>query len=221
MNKKITPYNKTVRSNKENKYIVIHYTANDGDTAKNNADYFYGGNRGASAHYFVDEKEIWQVVEDKDSAWHVGNKKYIHKDCRNSNSIGIEMCSRINKNTGHYYIKDKTVLNTLELTKELMKKYNIPLERVIRHYDVTGKRCPAPFVDNVELWNSFKERLKDKEEEDMPRYNKLEEIPNYAKETIQKLIDKEILKGDGTGLDLSEDMIRILVINDRSGLYDK
>lgn len=225
INKKITPYNRNIMNNKQNKYIVIHYTANNGDTAKNNADYFYNElppeNR-ASAHYFVDEREIWQVVEDKDRAWHCDTKKkYYHDYCRNNNSIGIEMCTRIEKSTGKYYIKDKVILNTIELTKKLMKKYNIPIENVIRHYDVTHKRCPAPMVDNIDLWNSFKERLKDKEEEDMPRYNTLEELPDYAQSTIKKLIDKKILNGDGTGLNLSEDMIRILVINDRSGLYDK
>ena len=52
------------------------------------------------------------------------------------------------------------------------------------------------------------------------RYQKLHEVPGYAKDTIQRLIGKGILKGNENGLDLSEDMIRILVINDRAGLYD-
>ena len=48
------------------KYIVIHYTANKGDTALNNAKYFENVNRNSSAHYFVDENEIYQIVEDND-----------------------------------------------------------------------------------------------------------------------------------------------------------
>ena len=52
------------------------------------------------------------------------------------------------------------------------------------------------------------------------RYNTLEEVPAWAKETIQKLIEKEFLRGDLTGLNLSEDMIRMFVINDRAGIYD-
>ena len=51
------------------------------------------------------------------------------------------------------------------------------------------------------------------------RYNNLNEIPAWAKETIQKLIAKGLLQGDGSNLNLSEDMIRIFVINDRAGLY--
>lgn len=185
INKKITPYNRTVMNNKKNKYIVIHYTANDGDTAKNNADYFYNDNRGASAHYFVDEKEIWQVVEDKDSAWHCGTTgKYYHAECRNSNSIGIEMCSRIEKSTGKYYIKDKVILNTIELTKQLMKAYSIPVENVIMHYDVTHKRCPAPFIDNKDLWINFKNKLK----EDKP----------MSKEEAMKIVQEKAGLGDST-----------------------
>lgn len=52
------------------------------------------------------------------------------------------------------------------------------------------------------------------------RYNTIDEVPEYAKETIQKLIDKKILLGNENGLDLSEDMIRILVFNDRAKFYE-
>lgn len=141
------------------KYIVVHYTANNGDTAKGNASYF-ANNRGisASAHYFVDEKEVWQSVKDGDTAWHCGAKTYKHKTCRNSNSIGVEMCSR-KDSKGKYYFKDQTVKNAVEIVKGLMKKYNIPIENVIRHYDVTGKNCPAPMVEDAEKWKEFKNML--------------------------------------------------------------
>ena len=136
-------------------YIVIHYTANDGDTAKNNADYFANNaNLSASANYFVDEITEWQSVKDNDTAYHCGAKTYKHKACRNHNSIGIELCSRRDGN-GNYYFKDETIKRAAALTKELMKKYNIPIENVIRHYDVTGKICPAPMVNNEKLWKEF------------------------------------------------------------------
>ncbi|MBR4892784.1 MAG: N-acetylmuramoyl-L-alanine amidase, partial [Clostridia bacterium] len=153
------------------KYIVIHYTANNGDTAKDNIDYYSNTpNLSSSAHYFVDEKEICKSVEEKDTAWHCGSKVYKHNKCRNSNSIGIEMCSRYNGNLrndkkignvnfGNYYFKRETVLNAVLFTKELMKQYGISAENVIRHYDVTGKNCPAPFVENDELWKEFKTML--------------------------------------------------------------
>lgn len=65
------------------------------------------------------------------------------------------------------------------------------------------------------------EDLPNQESEDKEvRYNKLEEIPEYYRPTIEKLLEKKILKGTDVGLDLSEDMLRILVMNDRIGIYE-
>lgn len=142
------------------KYIVIHYVGATGG-AEDNCHYFHSVNRGASAHYFVGhEGEIWQCVEDADVAWHCGDDKYWHATCRNDNSIGIEMCCKKNA-SGVWYFEDVTVASTIELTKELMKKYNIPVENVIRHYDVTGKVCPAPYVNNntKHTWDAFKKSI--------------------------------------------------------------
>ena len=51
------------------------------------------------------------------------------------------------------------------------------------------------------------------------RYNTIDNVPDWAKPTIGKLIDKGLLNGNGDALDLSFDMIRILVINDRAGVF--
>jgi hypothetical protein len=51
------------------------------------------------------------------------------------------------------------------------------------------------------------------------RYNTLDAVPDWAKPTIQKMIDKGLLNGNGESLDLSLDMLRIFVVNDRAGLY--
>ena len=59
----------------------------------------------------------------------------------------------------------------------------------------------------------------DKEVEEV-RYNTVEECPSWARETIQKLIDKGYLGGNGQGLDLSADMVRLLVILDRAGAFN-
>lgn len=59
----------------------------------------------------------------------------------------------------------------------------------------------------------------DKEVEEV-RYNAVEECPSWARETIQKLVDKKYLDGTGKGLDLSADMVRLLVILDRAGAFN-
>lgn len=162
INKKITLINfsNTNRSKSQIKYLVYHYVGAV-STAKNNADFFYNAYRGASAHYFVDEKEIWQVVEDNDVSWAVGNDTYKHKECRNTNSISIEMCCKKDKN-GKWYIEEETIKKSIELGKELVKKYNIDRSHVLRHYDVTGKKCPEPMVREPKQWNNLLDELFDK-----------------------------------------------------------
>lgn len=153
------------------KYIVVHYTGNNGDTALANTNYFKSY-RGASAHYFVDENSVYQSIEDKDIAWHCGAKSYAHSDCRNHNSIGVELCSYIN-NKGKYDFKPKTVANAVWLIKVLMEKYNVSIERVIRHYDVTHKNCPEPYVRDSKAWTVFREKLKNTEMEDNEMVEKI------------------------------------------------
>ena len=59
----------------------------------------------------------------------------------------------------------------------------------------------------------------DKEVEEV-RYNTVSECPSWARETIQKLVNREYLNGTGEGLDLSADMVRLLVILDRAGAFN-
>lgn len=158
INKHLSIVNFKKGYNKSNKYIVIHYVGATGG-AKDNCRYFYNTYRGSSAHYFVGHKgEVWQCVLDKDIAWHCGASKYKHPYCRNSNSIGVEMCCY--KSTKGWYFTNETVEATAALVRELMQKYNIPEANVIRHYDVTGKVCPEPYVSNSNAWVAFKNKLK-------------------------------------------------------------
>lgn len=155
--KKLTKVNKTVSNSRKIKYIVIHYVGAV-SSAKNNVDYFYSEKRGASAHYFVDEKEIWQCVEDKDIAWHVGGAKEYFSECRNNNSIGIELCCKKDE-AGGWYFEKQTIQNAIELVQHLMNLYDVKIENIIRHYDVTHKICPEPFVRDEQAWNNFKRRV--------------------------------------------------------------
>lgn len=213
-------------------YLVIHFTANDGDTAQNNADYFARENISTSAHYFVDENEVWQSVRDADIAWHCGTRgTYYHPYCRNANSIGIELCSRLEG--GRYVFRSSTVDNAVQLVRQLMSRYGIAADHVVRHYDVTHKNCPAPFVENAAAWQAFKRRLTEQEVDDMTvdevkqiiaqsktEYATVETVPEWGRATVAKLLKKGWLKGENNGaLNLPHDMLRVLVINDRAGIY--
>ena len=159
--KNLTTVNYSNGSIYDKRFIVIHYTANDGDTAWGNTNYFKSTYRSASAHYFVDENSIWQCVEDKNISWHCGGGLQgsgghsFYKVCTNRNSIGIELCSRKYSN-GKYYFKPETIINAELLVNYLINKYGISDSHIIRHYDVTGKICPEPFVRDINAWNDFK-----------------------------------------------------------------
>ena len=116
--------------------IVVHFTATLA-SARNNATYFARNEgQGASAHYFVDDitPEIYQSVAEGDTAWHAGDWQM---NCR---AIGIEVVS-----AGEDF--SATEVEKLGwLVRKLMAKYGIGASGVIRHYDVTGKLCPAPYV---------------------------------------------------------------------------
>lgn len=128
--------------------IVVHYTGTAA-SARNNATYFSRNEgQGASAHYFVDDisPEIYQSVAEGDTAWHAGDWGM---NCR---AIGIEVVS-----AGEDY-SGAEVEKLAWLVQRLMAKYGIGASGVIRHYDVTGKRCPAPYVD-AGKWAALKARI--------------------------------------------------------------
>lgn len=169
-----TGYNISNRGSNKPQWIVIHYFGALG-SAKATCQYFIGGDRQSSADFFVDDTSIWQFNPDinKYYTWHCGGglQGYIHHEyhgiCKNANSIGIEMRpyndrGQVNaaQNAG-WYFHDATVKNTADLVKKLMKEYNIDIDHVIMHANVTGKYCPAPFLDRPSEWDAFKKMLKE------------------------------------------------------------
>lgn len=245
INKQIR-YNCSVRT-QPIKYIVVHDTGNpsEGANAKAHYNYFNGGNRDSSADIFVDDGSVW-VVNDyhKYYAWHCGDGRGKY-GITNGNSVGVEMC--INRD-GNY---EKALENTAAIVRELMCELNIPIERIVRHYDASRKDCPASMSRNGwAKWNEFKNMLKGddltmSQYEELKRdikdltetakqlaaevtelrnpmiYNYIDDnMPEWARPTIKKLVDKGYLKGDGEGLQLDDNLLRMLVINDRAGLYE-
>lgn len=151
------PIRRNVYSRRGNsiKYLVIHDTGNSnkGAGALAHRNYVENNKRGASAHYFVDDKVIVQYVGDSLSAGSVGDGKGKY-GITNANSLSIEMC--INSDADYA----KTYENTVELTKNLMKKFNIPIDRVVRHYDASRKSCPNHMrQNNWSKWWKFKEDI--------------------------------------------------------------
>ena len=123
-------------------HIAVHYTGTNA-SAHNNLLYFSRNSVGASAHYFIDKDgTICQSVSESDVAWAVGQWAM---NCR---SISIECVSAGDDFT------DAQKASLRDLVLDIMSRYGIPASNVIRHYDVTGKLCPAPYVDGSK-WNEL------------------------------------------------------------------
>ena len=167
MNEKLTKvnYNAGNRGFREINYITVHYTADIGATAHEECLAFEDRYRAASAHFFVDQTGVWRCVQDRDISWHCGSDVYYHDYCRNATSIGIEMCCykgstySTSAYDSDWYFADKTVENTAALVREMMMRYGVPLENVVRHNDVSHKVCPAPYVNSFSAWQGFLKKV--------------------------------------------------------------
>ena len=145
------------------KYLIIHYTSNDGDSDEANGKYFANNVVKASSHYFVDDNSVTQSVPDDYVAYAVGGKCQsnhhpMYKVITNTNSISIEMCDT--KKDGKVEITNQTLENVYAFSRLLMKKYNISIDHVYRHYDVNGKLCPNcnGLLDEA-IWQNFKNNI--------------------------------------------------------------
>ncbi len=177
INKKLIKLNQTPlkRLKADIKYIVIHYVGALGG-ALDNVNFYAGGNRNASADFFVGHNgEIYQAVDYYNAySWHCGGGLQgaggasFYGKCTNKNSIGIEMCvkkrstSTMNATDKDWYFTDQTYQSTIQLVRQLMAELGIDASHVIRHYDVNGKTCPNPFVYNTGsyTWAGFKAAVK-------------------------------------------------------------
>lgn len=190
--KKLSPF-RSSRKGCKPEYIVIHYTGSPFQGIDRTVNYMTEHKSERSAHYIVDGERIAQVVAIDDAAWHVSdgsvNRRYERgKDAEawhnseagaafrgNRNSIGIELCvtkadkKSVKVGDTDWEFTNGTVETAAKLVAALMDELDIPLRRVIRHMDATGKPCPRPFVslksdgnrDNDERWLAFLKTVRD------------------------------------------------------------
>ena len=157
------------------KFIVVHYVGAGTSAlgnAKNNCIYFSGGNRNASAHYFIDDGSIYEYADPKKYyTWHVGDGGGKYKvdgiAITNSNSIGIEVCINGDKPFTAPEIERLTWL-----VQKLMADFNVPASRVVRHYDGSRKICPRYYATRHAEWDKLHAKITGLEvkEEDSVNY---------------------------------------------------
>jgi N-acetylmuramoyl-L-alanine amidase CwlA len=154
-------------------HIVVHWTNDPGATAKNERDFFANicpqTKETAGVHYLVGIKgEVIRAIPENEVAYHAGGRSYTpyaskeffnlaqHRVYPHDRCIGIETCHI--DITGKF--TDETIQALTHLVADIMRRNKIPVEKVIRHYDVTGKVCPKWYVEHEDDWQKFKETVK-------------------------------------------------------------
>ena len=154
--------------------------------------------------------------------WHAGG-------AANNTHIGVEICED-GLTDGTYF--RAVYQEAVELFAMLCKEFNLdPLKNIICHAE-GYKQGIASNHGDVTYWftkhgktvDDFRYDVKEfmeQEDDDNMRYKYYDDMPDWAQPTVSKLVKKGYLKGEGSGvLNLTEDTLKVLVINDRAGLYD-
>ena len=143
--------------------------------------------------------------------------KYIGYGLWMQGHIGI-----VSETEGYYYAMDGSSRN---MVKYVMSMQNWTCAIKLKDINYTGGYIDMDKVKELQqqIDGIFKEiqGIKQALQDNKPKvYNTLDDIPDWGKPTINKLIAKGILNGTDKGLNISYDTLRVLVITDRVGLYN-
>lgn len=161
------------------KWIVVHYPVMTGATAERVKAFFENTKERKSTHYAVSDTQTVSIVPCEFAAWHCSTYRMkVYCGANNHNSIGIDLVeNKVNRKSKSvvdkdWFFSDSTLERGAILIAYLMHQYNIDIDHVVRHYDVTHKRCPRPFVGNdiniywgvsgEQKWQEFKQMVQAK-----------------------------------------------------------
>ena len=214
--------------------IVIHHTGcNDIDASAEDIHGWHLGNgwAGIGYHYVIRKDG---TIERGRPEWAIGSHAY----GENSHTIGIHISGDFQQATP----SEKQVDRCGALIADICERYGIPIDykHIVGHGELMATSCPGVNLQSLindgtlvgkAIWyynsdhgitNETTKPESDGQQQGgrgMERFNTLESIPDWARPTIQKMVDKGLLNGNGASLDLSLDMLRLFVVNDRAGLY--
>lgn len=147
----INQYSRSGEKQNKIEKIVVHWVGNANSSAIANRNYFENLKNThktyASSHYIIGlNGEIIRCIPENEVAFHAGSYSM------NRKSIGIEDC---HPDWGGKF-NDNTYNSLVELCADICKRYDLGIDAIIRHYDVTGKSCPKYYVENEQEWIKFK-----------------------------------------------------------------
>lgn len=183
----------------QKKYIAIHYLGVDGQNYELADD-------GTGAHFTVYwDGTIYQRCDLNAIVWAVGTAGYYvqkHPEARNNNTISIEMCPHCDGNSKDpndpkWWFTTETQEATVWLVRKLMQDLDIPLDHVLRHFDIVNKVCPAPYVANNHYHTSWTwEEFINKVRGYSPKWYRIRKSWNDAGTQIGAYEDLEKAKAD-------------------------
>lgn len=153
----INPYSRSGEKQNKIEKIIVHWVGNANSTAIANRNYFERlkdtHSTSASSHYIIGlNGEIIRCIPEEEVAFHSGSYSM------NRKSIGIEDCHP----DWDGKFNESTYNSLVELCADICRRYNLPANAIIRHYDVTGKECPRYYVRNENEWIKFKNDVANK-----------------------------------------------------------
>ena len=226
--------------------IVVHETATPGATAEREYQYFNSADRGASAHAFVDWEDVIQTIPYDEVAWHAGptaNSRYIGIElCRPSGhdpekfgrvwNNAVSLFADLFREHGFGEVTVDNLLSHAEVSSRWRESdhtdpvgYFAEYGKTVNDFrdavqnELNGGAQVAAINDLVTRMDELEQRINRLENPMI--YNYIDQnMPEWARETVQKLVDKGYLKGNDQGeLGLTDEMLKLFVINDRAGLY--
>lgn len=225
--------------------ITVHHWANGtgNSTVTSIGNFLNNPTRQASYNYGIDRvPQVGLYVEERNRCWATSSA------WNDNRAVVIGVAN--NGGAPNWSVSEKTWGKLVELCVDIIKRnptivrkdgktpglyFDNTREGSLTYHDMFSRTtCPGSFIRNraQQLVDEVNAILDAGVEEDMPRFNTLQEIREMHNGrhfigTIEKLVNNGFLSGSGRntagevqGLDLTQDMIRMFVINDRAGLYD-
>lgn len=196
-------------------------------TAESCLELFSKSSRQASSNYVIGyDGTIGGCVDENNRPWTTSSRE------NDNRAITFELSN--SATGGNWPVSDATIQAAIDLTVDICKRHGktkvlwfgdkaktlayTPADNelvVTVHHWFANTNCPGPYLKGKlpYIVSEVNKRLNQNQEETEVRYNTVKELPKWAREDVQKLIDSGYLRGgDGGKLDLSLDMVRTLII---------
>lgn len=132
----------------------------------------------------------------------------------NKHALNYELCNNADW--------DKTCANGAKIIARDMVDYNIPMTMLVRHYDISGKICPKPLIDETK-WAAFKKLVENEIKAIMIKEIKImfsdeKDIATWAKPSVDRMVQLGVFSsGEAVGFRPNDPITRqeLAVVLDR------